>query len=747
MLIPRQRHGLWLYLSVAFIACAMAPLAALTALQLRQVDAAVRAADVSQAQATENLARDVAAHVAMHRRALEAAAHQVTVSGDLSGARLTSILRGLRTALPGFVNLNFSDARGITIAFEPPTESMIGADFSDRWHYREVMERRRTVVSPVIKGRGGTEQLIVTIVVPYFAQTGQVLGYVLGALDLSQVGAIVSDTKLEGRSYAVVTDAFGGAINYPHFDLAATPEDLSGEAVVSVAAAQRSGVLTHESRLSGERVISTYRRLDDLGWLLWISRPLAERDSARREAVTSAGGLLLVALIGSGLLAWGFTARTDKAVGELLSRMRQLRRGGETLEPVTDGPREFSQLARGLDDMAHALAVHQRALVEANATLEQRVHSRTERLRRRQGQLAALYRQTAAQRSTLQAVFESISEALILVDDKGRVVYANRSLSQLLRIPNEPLLGMSFERELLSRMSETFGGNCVDVLRNLFAGALSQATISGRGRHLAVTMFDVRNAGDRLGRGGLIRDVTGAREVEQMKDHLISMAAHEFKTPVTALRMRVESLLRTDANWSEQFRTELLRGMLDDVAQLQILVTDWLDVARIESGGLRLTADTVQIARLLATAVECVRPQGDFKASIDAADSLRACMDAQRMQQVLINLLSNAIRYCNRPPEIVLRAWQDANGWLLIQVEDNGIGIPKEDQARIFDRFFQVARGNTRRPGGTGLGLAIARGIVVAHGGSIEVASVPGEGSVFTLRLPQSKVDLAEDAA
>jgi signal transduction histidine kinase len=124
---------------------------------------------------------------------------------------------------------------------------------------------------------------------------------------------------------------------------------------------------------------------------------------------------------------------------------------------------------------------------------------------------------------------------------------------------------------------------------------------------------------------------------------------------------------------------------------------------------------------------------------------LHAVLDAQRMQQVLINLLSNAVRYCNRPPAVVLRAWRDASGWLLIQVEDNGIGIPAEDQARVFDRFFQVARGNTRRPGGTGLGLAIARGIVVAHGGSIDLTSVPGEGSVFTLRLPPPANEPAKD--
>lgn len=734
---------------MAFVACALVPLAVLTALQLRQADAAVRMADTLQAQMTDNLARDVAAHVAMHRRALEAAAHQVSDAGDLQTSRLMSILRGLHAGLPGFINLYFADARGVTVAFEPPVnaagQSMIGVDFSDRWHYRAVVERRRTVISPVMKGRGGTDKLLITIVVPYVAPDGAFLGFLLGALDLSRVGALAAERRLEGRSYAVITDADGGAIHHPRFDPDATPQDLSHEAVVAKAADARRGELTHMSLLSGEPVFSTYTRLEGPDWLLWISRPLAERDAARSDAIASATWLLLSALLGSALLAWLFTARTDRAVTALLARMQRLREGATTPPPVERGPREFAQLASGLDDMAAALASHRHALLDANATLEQRVRSRTARLRHRHREIAALYRQTAAQRSTLQAVFEGMSEALVLVDPAGRLTYANRSFSHLLGRPTESMLGRSVEELLATPAGRQLGSDTVALLRRLLTGELSQAVLSTRGRHLAVTMFDVRIGAGTLGRGGLVRDVTGAREVEQMKDHLIGMAAHEFKTPVTALRMRVESLLRVDAQWSEAFRDELLHGMLEDVGRLQMLVSDWLDVARIESGGLRLALDAVPVARLLRSAVDAVRLQGEFTVQLDVSDHLQAVLDAQRMQQVLINLLSNAVRYCNRPPQVVLRAWRDASGWLLIQVEDNGIGIPAEDQARVFDRFFQVARGTTRRPGGTGLGLAIARGIVVAHGGSIDLASVPGEGSVFTLRLPPPADEPAKD--
>lgn len=712
----RPWRSLKVYLSVAFIACAVAPLALLVVLQFRQIDEAIRRADAHQSQMAGNLARDVAAYVEMHRRALEAAAHQVTVTGDLQPERLGAVLRGLHAGLPGFINLYFADARAVTIAFEPPVnaagQSMAGVDFSDRWHYKAVVEGRRTVMSPVMKGRGGTEKLLITIVVPYFGADGGFRGFVLGALDLARVGALVEGRRLGGGAYAVIVDGHGAAIHYPGFNPDDPPRDLSAEPVFAAAAGREGGALEHYSTVASQRVRSAFVRLGDPGWILWTSRPLAERDAARHEAMRSAAWLVMAALVGSALLAWVFTARTDGAVAMLLDRMHRIRRGDAPpgRSRARTGPLEFAVLADGLDDMATELAEHRQALLDANATLEQR--------------------------ATLEAVFESLSDALVIVDPNGRVIYANRNFGRMLGLPAGPPLGRPLE-PLLADAGGALPVAASEALRPLLRGAQERAMIEAGGRHFAVTAFDVRDeGGGALGRGCLARDVTSEREVEQLKDNLVGIAAHEFKTPVTALRMRVESLLRTDAGWSESFRAELLQGMREDVERLQALVSDWLDAARIESKGLRLSIGSVGVRRLVEGAIEAVRSQTPFAAEIEVPEGLSARLDRARMQQVLVNLLSNAVRYCNRPPEVAVRARRDPQGWLVLEVEDNGIGIAPEDQARVFDRFFQVTRGNTRRPGGTGLGLAIARGIVAAHGGELSLRSVPGEGSVFMVRLP-----------
>ena len=258
------------------------------------------------------------------------------------------------------------------------------------------------------------------------------------------------------------------------------------------------------------------------------------------------------------------------------------------------------------------------------------------------------------------------------------------------------------------------------------------------GRHYLAILFDVNTPdGERIGHGGLIRDVTHEHEIEQMKDSLISVAAHEFKTPVTALRMRVESLLREDAHWSEEFRQELLSGMRDDVGALQTLISDWLDIARIESGSLRLSIEEVAIEEVIQSAVDAARIYGVFDLTLQIGPELTAPVDEQRLRQVLINLLSNAIRYCDRTPDIVIEATRNTKDELTISVRDNGIGIAATDLEQVFERYYQVQRGNVRRAGGTGLGLAITRRLAELMGGAAGVESQLGVGSTFwfTARL------------
>ena len=741
--------SLRVYLVVGFFTCALLPLALLTGLQLKQIASVGHQTDRHQEQMTDTLARDVAAYVGTHRHALEAAAHQLTVSGDLQPQHLTSILSGLHAALPGFINLYVANEHAVTLAFEPPFnaagQSMVGVDFSYRWHYRAVRERKTTVMSPVMKGRGGTEKLLITIVVPYFDVQGNFAGFVLGALNLGRLGTLLEGRGPFAESYAAITDAGGLAIWHPRFDDETTPRDLSADTLVKQARLHPKGTLEHWSPLSGQQVFSTWTHLASPDWVLWISTPTTQRNAAREEALLSASLLLAATLLGTGILVWVLVLRTNGAVSSLLDQMQRLQRGHPKLPPTHPAipkPREFTLLEQGLDAMAAELVAHQQALQESNVQLEERVRNRTQRLEERQQEIETLYRETAAQRSVLQAVLESMSDAVVLVDGDARLIHANRNFGRLICPEAEPAItphpGTAFDAVVAAAPPGLLPE--LQRLGQALSGQESQLMMAYAGRHYLAILFDVNTPdGERIGHGGLIRDVTHEYEIEQMKDSLISVAAHEFKTPVTALRMRVESLLREDAHWSEEFRQELLSGMRDDVGALQTLISDWLDIARIESGSLRLSIEEVAIEEVIQSAVDAARIYGVFDLTLQIGPELTAPVDEQRLRQVLINLLSNAIRYCDRTPDIVIEATRSAMDELTISVRDNGIGIAATDLEQVFERYYQVQRGNVRRPGGTGLGLAIAKGIMTAHGGRIEVSSEPGCGSVFRLVIPCRK--------
>lgn len=226
--------------------------------------------------------------------------------------------------------------------------------------------------------------------------------------------------------------------------------------------------------------------------------------------------------------------------------------------------------------------------------------------------------------------------------------------------------------------------------------------------------------------------------MESLKENLIGVVAHELKTPLAAIALSAETLARRDAGWSEEFQNDLLQGMQKEVGALQQLISDWLDVARIDGGTFIIEKRIVQLKPIILRAQKRVRALGPAQIRITIEpDAECVNVDPDRFLQLLTNLLSNSVRYRTLERECIIDVHAEKkHSALLLSVTDNGIGIPEGEDRRIFDRFYQVNMGMRRRSGGTGLGLVISLAIVRAHGGTIEVASTPGVGSTFTVRIP-----------
>jgi signal transduction histidine kinase len=226
------------------------------------------------------------------------------------------------------------------------------------------------------------------------------------------------------------------------------------------------------------------------------------------------------------------------------------------------------------------------------------------------------------------------------------------------------------------------------------------------------------------------------RELDQMKSDFVSITSHELRTPLTAIRGFVKTLIRNRPVLSDDQITEFM-GIIDRHSErLSRLVEDLLLVARIESGGMRLQIEEVDISTFLREMADSFTPDERSRIRLEAAEKgTPVRMDPYRIDQVLRNLVANALKFS--PPEspVTLSA-SAANGWLRFSVTDRGIGIPESELGRIFERFHQTEPALTREARGAGLGLYITKRLVEAMGGTIEASSRPGQGSTFTVALP-----------
>ncbi|HEV2067879.1 MAG TPA: ATP-binding protein, partial [Thermomicrobiales bacterium] len=257
-------------------------------------------------------------------------------------------------------------------------------------------------------------------------------------------------------------------------------------------------------------------------------------------------------------------------------------------------------------------------------------------------------------------------------------------------------------------------------------------------RTLLTTAQVIEGVHERLGMV-VLRDVSELRRLESVRREFVANVSHELRTPLTSIRALVETL-EAGAIEDEAISMDFLGRIVGEVDRLTELVEDLLDLARLEAGRTRLRYERVDPVELVRTGAERLRPQVErarLTLTMSHGDDLRKIdVDRTRIEQVLINLVHNAIKFTPSGGEIQVDVRQEA-GRTRIRVADTGVGIAEDEQLRLFERFYKSDK--ARNTGGTGLGLAIAKHIVQSHGGEISVESVVGEGATFTVSLPDRK--------
>jgi len=254
-------------------------------------------------------------------------------------------------------------------------------------------------------------------------------------------------------------------------------------------------------------------------------------------------------------------------------------------------------------------------------------------------------------------------------------------------------------------------------------------------RTLVLTATPLRQGIRRLGALVVVDDVTDRRRLEAVRRDFVANISHELKTPVGALALLAETLLVED---DVQVAHRLTERILTEAFRVGRTIDDLLELSRLEADD-ETRRDEVPVHPVLSEGVDRVRPaaeqQGIAVEVEEPPKRLVVLGDRRQLVSAIYNLLDNAVKYSDRGSSVHVRARTDGR-WVDIEVEDHGIGIPRRDLERVFERFYRVDRARSRETGGTGLGLAIVRHVASNHGGDVQVDSAEGEGSTFTLRLP-----------
>ncbi|CAM3393241.1 two-component system histidine kinase PnpS [Hydrogenibacillus schlegelii] len=333
-------------------------------------------------------------------------------------------------------------------------------------------------------------------------------------------------------------------------------------------------------------------------------------------------------------------------------------------------------------------------------------------------------------------ILMNMTSGVVLLDARGRVVFVNRAAEGLLHLAHRPTVGRhhveAFRHFELSELVERVLETKAAARRELQLYFPEERVLDA---HL-VPLFDDDGRLDALLL--VVHDITDIRRLERIRSEFVMNASHELKTPVTSIQGFAETLL-DGALESPEAARRFVEIIYNESERLKRLIQDILDLSRIEQRRLPLDFRPVRVKALVDDVLLTVQKEAEKKRialSADVDPALQIESDYDRLKQIMLNLVVNAIQYTPEDGRAVVRA-VDEGATVVLSVEDNGIGIPRRDLDRIFERFYRVDKARSRHSGGTGLGLSIVRHLVELLGGMIWVESTEGVGSTFFVRLPK----------
>lgn len=442
----------------------------------------------------------------------------------------------------------------------------------------------------------------------------------------------------------------------------------------------------------------------------------SERARLTAQRLSQSTMLAALAAMGIGFLASTYlTTRLVRPLSLLGQAVRRIGKGDLDARAQVSGGDELAQLAKDVNTMAEQLGRYRRSTL---------------------GELIQ------AQQSA-QSIMDSLPDPVLLFDESGRILSTNHPADVLLgmdeRSEGDPLstLPVQLRSVVLSVRSHVLSGRGSYVPRD-FAEAVATQTAEGD-RYLlprAAPVYDERGAVQ--GVAVILQDITRLRRFDELKNDLVATVAHEFRTPLTSLRMSIHLCLEELPGPLTEKQTELLFAAREDCERLQAFIDDLLDLAKLQAGRLEMRKSRIPIHQLLQGALAeqsayAEQMQVQLRIESSLLPLAETEVDPERLSMVFGNLIANAIRHSPVGTVVTVCA-EEESARFRFSVRDEGPGIAPDYQREVFHKFFRVPGNHS---GAAGLGLSIAKEIVEAHGGEIGVQSEPGHGATFYFFIPK----------
>lgn len=515
--------------------------------------------------------------------------------------------------------------------------------------------------------------------------------------------------KIGGESFARISffASDGGALGDSEVD-PAMMESHSDRPEVKEALSGKTGISVRFSTTLKQRLMYITQPVEYNGEIAGVVRAaysLHDVNITMRRIDIALAVILSALFLFAIVITWLITSSVKNSLAEIKTNVRSFIEGTFIKRYASPRFREIAELAGTLD--------------EAAVNISERVDGLS-----RRGKL-------------MEDIFRNIPVGLLVIDDSNKIVRCSDSARRMLGFNGRNVEGMSVPEVVLDNNLQRF---ITDVFSS--ENSVEEEIPIKQGKSVFRAFGMILPGDETGGKNALIalNDITQLKKLENIRKDFVANVSHELKTPITAIKGFVE-MLSTGGITNIEERNRFISIIAKHTDRINLIIDDLMLLAKMEAenGQTDLPVSSANAREFLNAAAERCRSKADAKnlrMIIECPDDLTFRINQPLLEQAMVNLLDNAVKFSPAGGEIIISAFKEDTK-IVIQAADKGPGIEPEHQARLFERFYRVDKNRSRKEGGTGLGLSIVKHIALAHKGNVSVSSVPGEGSEFRIVLPK----------